>query len=231
MSTKTTTTTETPPPIHTAITASFTVTYILLLTTATITFIEALRTPVPFVRHVLNLETAISVIAGYFYSVFVGMIGPQEGKKINWKEITSMRYMDWSITTPLMLITLCLVTGSATNTPIRFSVIAVIIALNYVMLYTGYLGETGALSRWTALIAGFVPFFAMFGLIYWIFMSRNNVHSNNILFGVYLVVWSMYGAVYLLDEEPKNIAMNILDAVAKCLVGIGLFLFYSKVIR
>ena len=42
---------------------SFTLTYILLLTTGTITLIEALRTKIPLVRHIFNLETVISVIA------------------------------------------------------------------------------------------------------------------------------------------------------------------------
>ena len=46
---------------------SFTVTFIVLLTTGTITFIEAIRTQNPMIRHILNLETCISIIAGYFY--------------------------------------------------------------------------------------------------------------------------------------------------------------------
>jgi hypothetical protein len=45
---------------------SFTLTYILLLTTGTVTLIEALRTKIPLVRHIFNLETVISIIAGYF---------------------------------------------------------------------------------------------------------------------------------------------------------------------
>ena len=53
---------------------SFVITYILLLTTGTITFIEAMRTQVPAVRHIMNLETCISIVAGYFYSVFVQKI-------------------------------------------------------------------------------------------------------------------------------------------------------------
>jgi bacteriorhodopsin len=214
-------------PIHSAIEASFTVTFVLLATTATITLIEALRTPVPYVRHVMNLETAISIVAGYFYTVFLGIIKD----KYEWKDLSALRYLDWSITTPLMLISLCLVTGSATNVPIKLPVICAILGLNYLMLYTGYLGEMGSLSRPVATVAGFVPFFLMFSIIYMVFMSVKNVHSNNVLFGTYLVVWSMYGVVYLLDEERKNIATNILDAVSKCLVGIGLFLFYSKVIQ
>ena len=218
-------------PVQSAVHASFTVTYILLLTTATITFIEALRTPIPFVRHVLNLETAISLIASYFYSLFVGMLSSSSSKApIVWKEFTTLRYIDWSITTPLMLITLCLVCGSATHVPIHVSTMSLILALNYAMLYAGYLGEQGTLSRWTAIALGFVPFVAMFFIIYKVFMSTKYVKSNTIFFGIYVVVWSLYGFVYLLDDVSKNVAMNILDCISKCIVGIGLFLFYAKVI-
>lgn len=220
------------PPIHSAVHASFTVTYILLLTTATITFIEALRTPIPFVRHVLNLETAISLIAAYFYSLFVGMLQQKHPKtSSDWKEFTTLRYVDWSMTTPFMLIALCLVCGAATHVPIRFPVIATILVLNYAMLYIGYLGEQGNVERITATLLGFVPFLVMFYMIYKIFLSTKYVLSNYVFFGIFAVVWSMYGFVYLLkNEEWKNIAMNMLDCVAKCLVGIGLFLFYAKVI-
>jgi bacteriorhodopsin len=220
-------------PIHSAIQASFTVTYILLLTTATITFIEAMRTPIPSVRHVMNLETAISLIAGYFYSVFVGMVQRQESVQEShfWKEVTTVRYLDWSITTPIMLITLCLVAGSATGTTIQFRVMAAILALNYLMLYTGYLGEQGTLSRITASALGFVPFVLMFGIVFHVFVRVKYVFTNYVFFGLYLFVWSMYGVVYLLEDEVwKNIAMNTLDCIAKCLVGIGLFFFYAKVI-
>jgi hypothetical protein len=41
----------------------FTLTYVLLITTGTVTLIEALRTKIPLVRHIFNLETVISVIA------------------------------------------------------------------------------------------------------------------------------------------------------------------------
>ena len=64
--------------INTNIKASFTLTYILLITTGTITIIEALRTKNPVVRHIFNLETVISIIAGYFYSIFVSIIEKHE---------------------------------------------------------------------------------------------------------------------------------------------------------
>ena len=62
---------------------SFYITYVLLLTTATITVIEAIRTQNPSIRHVLNLETCISIVAGYFYSIFVAKLDAQN-KQINW---------------------------------------------------------------------------------------------------------------------------------------------------
>lgn len=220
------------PTVQYYIRFSFTLTYILLMTTGTITFIEAIRTPIPFVRHVLNLETCISIIAGYFYSVFTGKLDDFSEKNIpiDWAEITRTRYIDWSITTPLMLLALCLVLGQNIKIHVRFLVISMIVILNYIMLYIGYLGETKALDRWTAMIAGFLPFFAMFGIVYYNFVKPRYNFSNIILFGIYLFVWSMYGIVYMLDDNYKNICMNILDFIAKCFVGLGLWAYYTKII-
>jgi len=83
---------------------SFYITYIFLLTTGTITFIEAITTKSSTVRNVMNLETAISVIAGYFYSTFVEEIkdSQKNNKIIDWTKLTTTRYIDWSMTTPLM---------------------------------------------------------------------------------------------------------------------------------
>lgn len=212
---------------------SFTITYILLLTTATITFIEAIRTPNPVVRHVLNLETCISVVAGYFYSVFVSQIDKYsaEGVPIDWSEITKTRYIDWSITTPMMLLALCVVLSNTIGLRVSFPIIAAIIALNYAMLYIGYLGETEKISRLVAMIGGFVPFVAMFFLVYWNYVLPKYSLANWVLFLLYLAVWSCYGFVYLLSESYKNIAMNILDLTAKCLIGLGLWVYYTHIVK
>ena len=218
--------------ISTSIKFSFTITYILLLTTATITFIEAIRTKNPIVRHVLNLETCISIIAGYFYSIFTSKIAEYEkNSEINWKEIIEMRYIDWSITTPLMLLALCVVLSSEIKLSVHLPIISVVILLNYAMLYAGYLGETQVLDRMTANIAGFIPFFAMFGLIYWKYVMPKYNLANRILFYLYFVIWSLYGIVYLFEEESKNIIINILDLFAKCLVGLGLWVYYVHIIE
>jgi bacteriorhodopsin len=210
--------------------ASFTITYILLLTTATITFIEAIRTQNPTVRHVLNLETCISVVAGYFYSAFKDKIETSNATTIDWKDITKTRYIDWSITTPMMLLALCIVLSNEIRLPVHLPVIAAIIVLNYTMLYAGYLGETQQIDRRTANIAGFAPFLAMFGIIYWNYVRPKYDLANRVMFFIYLIIWSMYGIVYMLDEYTKNIAMNVLDLIAKCIVGLGLWVYYVHIV-
>lgn len=220
-------------PVQNYVRFSFTITYILLLTTSLITFIEAMRTNMPHVRHILNLETTISLIAGYFYSIFITKIDKcsDEFTPVSWKDITEMRYVDWFITTPIMLIVLCIALGSNTNVSLQLPIILCIVILDYIMLYAGYLGEMGEMSRWSALIVGFIALFLMFVIIFFIFVKPKYVFANYALFGVYVFVWSLYGMFYMLNEEYKNIGMNMLDLTAKCLVGLGLWVYFTRIVR
>lgn len=212
--------------------SSFMITYILLLTTATITFIEAMRTQNSDIRHVLNLETCISIVAGYFYSVFLAQIDgfEKDNKLIDWAELTKTRYIDWSITTPMMLLALCIVLSMHLDKKIGVTTILSVVLLNFSMLLVGYLGEISILSRKIATVAGFIPFFAMFYIIYFNFIKPKYVFFNYFFFGFYLVVWTLYGLVYLAPENYKNICMNILDCISKCLIGLGLWVYYSNTI-
>jgi len=211
---------------------SFMLTYILLLTTGTITLIEALRTSIPNVRHIMNLETVISIVAGYFYSTFISKLDTyeKEGKSIDWEDITKTRYLDWSITTPIMLLGLCIVLTHNVNKKVRFSSMMLIIALNYTMLLLGYLGEIQVINRIVALIGGFIPFFAMFYIIYIRYVKPYNNSVNKFLLGFYVFFWSFYGIVYEFPIEYKNIILNILDLIAKCLIGIGFWIYYTNLL-
>uniref|UniRef100_A0A6C0D277 Uncharacterized protein n=1 Tax=viral metagenome TaxID=1070528 RepID=A0A6C0D277_9ZZZZ len=220
-------------PINYYVKFSFMITYILLLTTATLTFIEAMRTKIPSVRHILNLETCISVVAGYFYSVFLAQIQDYEkqDKPVDWADISRTRYVDWSITTPLMLITLCVVLSVESKKSVNLHTILQIIGLNYIMLFIGFMGEMGNLTKWTACLTGFIPFTVMFYLVYTRFVKGHTSFSNSFLYYFYLIIWSLYGVVYMLPDNIKNIAMNVLDCIAKCLIGNGLFIYYSGIIK
>ena len=72
-----------------AVKVSFYITYAFLLTTATITFIEAMRNKDPKIRHILNLETCISIVASFFYTQFINKIKNTNDKNrsLNYKEI------------------------------------------------------------------------------------------------------------------------------------------------
>lgn len=213
---------------------SFYLTYILLLTTATITFIEALRTKIPAVQHIMNLETCISLIGAYFYSVFNEKLRKYQdhaNMNIDWNEITQLRYIDWAITTPFMLLVLSLVLSFNSKTKIRFHWFTLTILFNYMMLYIGYLGETENLERIIADILGFLAFFGTFGIIFTQYVLPRFNRDNYILFGMYAFIWGMYGIAYNFSEINKNVLMNYLDLISKCLIGIGLWIYYTKIIK
>jgi bacteriorhodopsin len=181
---------------------------------------------------VLNLETGVSLVACYFYSIFVTQIEDynKTGEKINWSDITKTRYIDWSITTPIMILILCIVTGSNIGVKISLRALALLIFLDILMLAFGYMGEINILNKNIAAMLGFIPFSILFYLIYIWFIAPKHVLINIAIFMIYLVLWGLYGLVYLFPEIYKNIAMNIFDCFAKCFVGIGLWLYYSKIV-
>jgi bacteriorhodopsin len=215
-----------------AVKMSFTLTYVLLLTTSLITFIESMRTQNPLIRHIFNLETAVSLVGGYFYSVFIVMIDDYKKNNVpfDWDAITKIRYLDWSITTPVMLLSLCLVLAKESKKIIHLTTILLIVFLNYVMLYVGYLGEIRVINRSLACIGGFIPFFIMFYIIFKNYTVIDKGFRKYYLFVIYVVTWTFYGLVYLLSDEYKNIAMNLLDCFSKCIVGILLWVFYTNII-
>ena len=208
---------------------SFYISYVLLLTTGTITFIEALTHETPQVRHIMNLETCISIIAGYFYSLFLKKI---EAGQVDYPEITVTRYTDWFISTPLMLLVLCIFLSYSTqNKKLRLRTYAIILLADFAMLYTGYLAETQKISKSLGFWLGFLFFAVMFGVIYINFLSTKQPMVAIIIYAVFVFIWSLYGVAYLLDEKTKNLMYNVLDVLAKCCVGIFLWLYFTKTVE
>lgn len=206
---------------------SFYITYAFLMTTATITFIEAIRTKDIKIRNILNLETCISVVAAFFYGVFIKKIN-EDG--LNYKEINLNRYLDWAITTPIMLLVLVLAFAYNNKKKITLSSYLIILLLNYGMLLFGFLGENNILDKLQANGIGFAFFAGLYYYIYDTHIKKFKIFDNNILFYSFLVLWSFYGLTYWLDEEHKNISYNILDLFAKCFVGIFFWAYFTKAI-
>jgi len=213
------------------VTSTFYITYVFLMTTGTITFIESLRTPNATIRHIMNLETCISIIAAYFYSIFMNKIqeNKNNGKDIPYTEITIIRYTDWLISTPFMLFVLCMILAKEKNIPFTIRAFIVILLLDICMLLFGYFGETNKINKYTSLLIGFVFFVLMFAFIWYIFMN-NGKNSFIVVFTyfMFLIVWSIYGIAYIMDEETKNILYNILDLVSKAFMGIFFWMVFTK---
>ena len=204
---------------------SFTITFVGLLVSAILNLIEAIRTTLPHVRHILSLEACIAIIAAYFYSIFMNQT---EFEPINWPEITKYRYLDWAFTTPMMLLGLCLFLAHHSKTTITIVAYLGIVLLDYFMLYFGYLGETKQMDRTTADVVGFVGYIGLFAIL---FKYVKNSKINYMIFTLYAIIWAMYGFVYFMDDYNKNFITNWLDLISKALVGIGLWIYFSKVVK
>lgn len=202
---------------------TFFTSYLVLFGYTVITLVEAIRTPSAQVRHIMNIETAISMVAGLVYSYF-----NEEVRKpgVDLKKITQIRYVDWSITTPLILLVLLLFYN---GNGVDYKTYLGIVGLNAGMLASGYLGETGRMDKMSGGILGFLFFGAMLALFYSCCLPSS---ANPIVFLIFAFIWTLYGVVYYLeDEETKNICYNILDVTAKALFGVVLWSYYGKVLK
>ncbi len=180
------------------------------------------------IRQLLILELTVQIIEGSFYTWLVYNLNSV-------KDVTPKRYIDWSITTPTMLIELIIyiifLNHKDTNTTYSLeffdllsknsTVITYILSLNWLMLIFGYLGEINILPTVTSVILGFIPFLIYYLLIFINFV-RNKMGSY--IFVYFFIFWSLYGVAALLPYYTKNAFYNILDLFAKNFFG--LFLSY-----
>jgi bacteriorhodopsin len=239
--------------------SSFYITYVFLLTTTAITLIEALRSPVPQIRHIMNIETCISIVASYFYGLFIEEINKAQNlynvkddnkdnnnniidnivntdsaiikplSVIPIEKINNMRYIDWSITTPFMLLVLSMVLGYENKVIVKFSPFVLTMFLNFAMLAFGYSGEIGLLNKNIAGFMGFIFFFLTYGAIWKLFMTGSKITvQSKFIFWVFLGTWSLYGLFYYTNEATKLIGYNILDLISKAFVGIFFWLYLTK---
>jgi len=151
------------------------------------------------------------------------------------KNITPIRYYDWMLTTPTMLITFMFYlkflsnqeqniknASFLTELKNKWKVVLNVLLLNWAMLLSGYAGEQHLFSHLTTTLVGFVPFLLMFYIIY----KNFAVHSSQgqKIFWFFSGVWAIYGIAAVLPYKIKNSMYNILDLFAKNFFG--LFLAY-----
>ena len=188
------------------------------------------------IRQLLFLEIAVQVIEGLFYVWLLLNFA----SVIN---VTPKRYIDWSITTPTMLVTLIFYLiflerreKNEDTTGLSFIDLAIkngktisnVFILNWAMLFFGYLGEMNIVSTLTGVLLGFVPFLLYYYIIYQKYAVKSSSTGIKI-FWYFFIFWSLYGVVALLPYYLKNGLYNILDLFAKNFFG--LFLSYIILVK
>ena len=181
------------------------------------------------IRQLLILELIVQVIEGSFYF----WLAYNFTKVLN---VTPKRYLDWTITTPTMLITLMLYLiflnkmeeNKTDNLELftlfkdNLNVFIPVIILNWLMLLFGYLGEMKIIPVLLGVFLGFIPFLLYYYIIYVNYVTQDT--SGYLLFWYFFFFWSLYGFVAVLPYYLKNSFYNILDLFAKNFFG--LFLAY-----
>ena len=174
-------------------------------------------------KDLLKLEVVVQIIEFIFYVWLIFYFSSQN--------ITPFRYLDWAITTPLMLITLSAFLKHDGSTGDRLTgflsknkgSVVKIVVLNSAMLLCGLLGEFGYLSAYTAAALGFIPFVLNFKYIKDTFLPSDDKQKKAI-FIWFVFFWSLYGVFSTMNYTIKNTGYNILDIFAKNFFG--LFLAY-----
>ena len=178
-------------------------------------------------KQVLIMELIVQIIEGIFYTWLALNIASVAN-------ITPHRYYDWYLTTPTMLVSLCIyliyLRNDEENKETEHSLLKIfydnlnifipIIFLNFIMLTSGYLTEINKISRIPGVLFGFIPFLIYFYLIYENFAKFTK--SGFQLFLFFFVVWFTYGIAALMSYKTKNIMYNILDLFAKNFFGVYL---------
>jgi bacteriorhodopsin len=196
----------------------------------------ALSIPTPPVLYdikaLLWIEYIVNFIEGTFYFWMISNFN-------NIKNITLFRYYDWVITTPTMLFTYSMyllitekIEKNKQHTLLdlinneKYTLI-IIILLNCLMLFFGYIGELGILSATFSTFLGFIPFVLMFYIIYENYAKYTSIGLSTFIY--FVSVWGLYGFAALMNYEIKNIMYNILDLFAKNFFA--LFLAYILIFK
>jgi hypothetical protein len=178
-------------------------------------------------KELLLLDVIVQFIEGSFYIYWFYNFN-------NISNITPMRYFDWVITTPTMLITLIfyLIFLKYKDNNIAYKLnffelfnkeyytIIIVFLLNWLMLLFGYLSEINLLPVLLGVLLGFIPFLIYYYIIYTKYAVLTNEGLK--IFFYFLIVWSLYGIAAVLPYKIKNICYNILDLFSKNFFGIFL---------
>ena len=181
-------------------------------------------------KEILFIETFVQFVESFFYSYIIRGLN-------NYDLMTSRRYFDWMITTPIMLFsTIIFFKYSEMKEKEQLEPFTTkefylenkdnvhkIAVFNALMLLFGYLGETGVIDKKISIPVGFIFFFLSFKIIYEDYAVNSEL--GMLLFKILFVIWALYGVAAMFPGREKNISYNMLDIFSKNFYG--LFIYYK----
>ena len=176
-------------------------------------------------KDLLYLEVVVQVVEICFYVWLV-----YNFSKINY-DVTYVRYFDWVISTPFMLLIIIIFMEYINNIHIKVSDIInndyrkliLIFFSNFFMLFFGFLGEKNILSKWISISLGFIFLIITFFLMFLFYFKNNNYNLTIIL--INFIIWSIYGYSFMQSYTLKNNIYNILDIFSKNITAIFIFFY------
>ncbi len=183
-------------------------------------------------NEVLMAETFVQAVELVFYTYFLKSMAIT-----SLPQMASVRYFDWVITTPTMLLTTIVyfkyeeyieknkdeVLHLSDFFKENMQNVITIVLCNFLILLFGYLGEVGVIDMTTSLFFGFIFFGITFYTIYKDYATKSQESMK--IFKFIFSIWTMYGVAAILSPHQKNIMFNVLDIFAKNFFG--LYLFYK----
>lgn len=204
---------------------------------ATVFFIFLMTRAPQGSRHFFVITAVITGVAAFFYlTMTTGATATNvEGRIFYWG-----RYIDWVITTPLLLLDLALL--ALPNWRRNIQLIATLIVLDVFMILTGLLAGSST-SDFGAAFWFIVSTAAMVYLLYLVYTrlfasARDQPGSVRSIFRTLalltIVLWSLYPVVWLLGTEGFAVTSStvevflflILDILAK--IGFGFLLLTNR---
>lgn len=177
----------------------------------------------------LKLETFVQFVEFVFYLYLVYSLSNNNLPD----NITSIRYFDWAISTPTMLVSTIIYlkyqeeikSGKTLDfyqliADEKNNILKILIG-NWIMLLFGYLGETNIIDIKYTTTIGFIFFAYVFKLLY----SNYAIKSQEGLkiYWPMFIFWSLYGVAAVFNFDNKNSSYNILDIFAKNFYGLFLY--------
>ena len=178
---------------------------------------------------IMIMETVVQFIEFCFYIWLVVKL------KTLTHEVTYVRYFDWMLSTPIMLLSMTLYFqyNNGLESGIQYNtwnvlreygrVIIGFLIANWVMLGAGYMAERGKVSRSFGFVVGMMAFGYSFWTIYDVFVRDGESWINHVLYVIMFVLWLLYGVAFLFPYAVKNAMYNILDIFAKNFYGLYVY--------